>query len=80
MFDKCLAQRFSNNYCNNVNYCSLSGFAVSYNLSQMSYVPYGPQMVQLNSRNLFDEWGGSVSLEMSFSYATMMAGVDNWNS
>jgi len=37
-------------------------------------------MVQSNGRNVCDVWGGSVNKEMPFSYATMMAAFDNWNS
>jgi hypothetical protein len=35
------------------------------------------QKVQFSVRNLCDVWGGSVIKEMIFSYATVMAVIDN---
>ena len=81
MFDKLLAERFSNNYCNIVECCILSGFESRHSLSQaLSCVPYGPNLVQSSGRNLCAVWGGNVIKEMPFLFATMMAGIDNWDS
>jgi hypothetical protein len=81
MFDKCFSETFSNNDCNTVDCCILPGFDSIQSLIQaLLYFPYGPKMVQSNGRNLCDVWGGSVSKEMSFSFVTMIAGTDKWDS
>jgi hypothetical protein len=81
MFDKCLAETFSNNNGNTVDCCSLPGFDSIQSLIQaLLHVPNGPKMAQSNGRTLCDVWGGSVSKEMSFSFATMMAAIDTWDS
>ena len=37
-------------------------------------------MVQSNGCNLGDVWGSSVNKKMPFSFATLMAGIDKWDS
>jgi len=48
-------------------------------LRQALYVVYGQKTVHSNDCNLSDVWHDTVSKEMSFSFATLKAGIYKWD-
>jgi hypothetical protein len=48
-------------------------------LRQALYVVYGQKTVHSNGYNLSNVWRDSVSEEVSFSFATLKAGIYKWD-
>jgi hypothetical protein len=59
----------------------LPGFESIQSLRQaLQYALYGPKTVQSNGCTLCDVWGGNVSMTIPFSFATLLAAIDKWDS